>query len=120
MIPALAEMAHLPLTIESLSNSMPADILDDTLVLVVVNNRPPGLGGAANQIELMEQIDDNAHTLKWLENISQNVALPLAWIDASSPGHELPHWGGVGLARKIGCDSVLAFSLGLTNPKCPG
>ncbi|MGZ6277025.1 MAG: hypothetical protein ACXWMI_13095, partial [Syntrophales bacterium] len=41
VIPALAERVHLPLTIESLSNSMPTAILDDTLTLVVVNNRPP-------------------------------------------------------------------------------
>ena len=94
---------------------MPADILDDTLILVVVNNRPPELE-CASQIELMDQIENNALTLKWLEDKSENVAFPLAWIDASSPGHELPCWGGVGLARKIGCDSVLAFLLGLKNP----
>ena len=116
VIPALAERVHLPLTIESLSSSVPTDNLDDTLVLVVVNNRPPELGDAANQIELMEQIDDNAQTLKWLDDKSANGALPLAWIDASSPGHELPHWGGVGLARKIGCDSALAFLWGLKKP----
>jgi glycosyltransferase involved in cell wall biosynthesis len=109
VIPALAERMYLPLTIESLSNTVPADILDDTLVLVVVNNRPPELGDAVDQIELMEQTDDNAQTLKWLEDKGHNRAFPLAWIDASSAGHELPHWGGVGLARKIGCDSVLAF-----------
>ena len=68
VIPALAERMHLPLTIESLSSSVPADILDDTLVLVVVNNRPPELGDAVDQIELMEQTDDNAQTLKWLED----------------------------------------------------
>lgn len=116
VIPALAERAHLPLTIESLSSSVPAEILYDTLILVVVNNRPPELDDAANQIEFMGQIEDNALTLKWLEDKGENGAFPLAWIDASSPGHELPRWGGVGLARKIGCDSVLAFLLGLKKP----
>ncbi|MGZ6231325.1 MAG: glycosyltransferase family A protein [Syntrophales bacterium] len=116
VIPALAERVHLPLTIESLSNSMPTAILDDTLTLVVVNNRPPESADAANQIELMEQIDDNAQTLKWLEDESAKGTLPLAWIDASSPGCELPPWGGVGLARKIGCDSVLALLLELKKP----
>ncbi len=111
VIPALAEREHLPLTIESLSRCVPADILDDPLIVVVVNNRPPGSGGAVDEIE------DNALTLQWLQNKSENVALSLAWIDASSPGHELPHWGGVGLARKIGCDSVLAFLLRLRGPK---
>jgi hypothetical protein len=113
VIPALAERAQLPLTIESLSNSMPRDILGDTLVLVVVNNRLRESGDAANQIELTEQIYDNALTLNWLKDKSAEGTLPLAWIDASSPGHELPSWGGVGLARKIGCDSVLAFLLEL-------
>jgi hypothetical protein len=110
VIPALSERVHLPLTIESLSKSMPTDILDDTLVLVVVNNRPPEFGVEA------EQIQNNAQTLTWLEDKSEGVAFPLAWIDASSPGHELPRWGGVGLARKIGCDSALAFLLGLKDP----
>jgi len=113
VIPALAERMHLPSTIESLSNSVPTNILDDTLVLVVVNNRSQESADSANRIELMEQIDDNLQTLKWLEDKSAKGTFPLAWIDASSPGHELPPWGGVGLARKIGCDSVLAFLLEL-------
>ncbi len=95
---------------------MPRDILDDTLVLVVVNNRPPESTDSANQTELMEQIYDNAQTLRWLEDMSAKGALPLAWIDTSSPGNELPPRGGVGLARKIGCDSVLAFLLELSKP----
>jgi hypothetical protein len=107
VIPALAERENLPLTIESLSSCVPAEILYDTLILVVVNNRPPESGHAVDQIE------NNALTLKWLEDEGANVAPLLAWIDASSPGHELPRWGGVGLARKIGCDSVLAFLSGL-------
>ena len=116
VIPALAERVHLPLTIESLSNSIPTAVLDDTLTLVVVNNRPPESANTANQIELMEQIDDNTQTLKWLKDMNVKGTLPLAWIDASSPGHELPPWGGVGLARKIGCDSVLALLLELKKP----
>jgi hypothetical protein len=116
VIPALAERAHLPLTIESLSSCIPAEILSDTLILVVVNNRPPESGVAADQIELMDQIENNTQTLKWLEGRGADVAPSLAWIDASLPGHELPRWGGVGLARKIGCDSVLAFLLGLKTP----
>lgn len=111
VIPALAERAHLPLTIESLSKSTPPDILEDTIILVVVNNRPPEPGNAADQTELREQIRDNAQTLTWLRDKSAEGTLPLAWIDASSPGQELPSRAGVGLARKIGCDSVLAFLL---------
>ena len=116
VIPALAERAHLPLTIESLSNSMPPEIIDDTIVLVVVNNRPPESANAADPAELAEEVDDNAQTLKWLKDKSAEGTLPLAWIDASSPGHELPPWGASALLRKIGCDSVLAFLLELGEP----
>lgn len=116
VIPALAEAEYLPFTLQSLNGNIPKSILADTLVLAVVNNRSPETGAKANQVELGEQIENNALTLKWLEKQSGNASLPLAWIDASSPGNELPPWGGVGLARKMGCDSVLAFLLGLTTP----
>lgn len=114
VIPALAEAEHLPLTIQSLCNNVPKSILDDTLVLVVVNNRAPISEAAKSQGELIEYIDNNALTLKWLESQSRHSPFPLAWIDASSPGNELPPWGGVGLARKIGCDSVLALLMDAT------
>ena len=113
VIPALAEAEHLPSTIHSLCNTVPKGILDNTLVLVVVNNRASESGAAAKQGELKRQTENNTKTLKWLENLSPDAALPLAWIDASSPGNELPSWGGVGLARKIGCDSVLALLPGI-------
>ena len=116
IIPALAEADHLPLTIQSLYNNVPKGILDETLVLVVINNRPMEISAKINQHELKEWIENNALTLKWLEGQSRDVPYPLAWVDASSPGNELPPWGGVGLARKIGCDSVLAFLLGLSKP----
>jgi len=113
VIPALAEASYLPLTIQSLYNNVPKGILDETLILVVVNNRPMDSRGTANQVELKEQIEDNALTLKWLESQNCDLPCPLVWVDASSPGNELPPWGGVGLARKIGCDSILTFLLGL-------
>ncbi|HYA13520.1 MAG TPA: hypothetical protein VEF33_04190, partial [Syntrophales bacterium] len=116
VIPALAEADYLPLTIQSLHNNVPKGILEETLVLVVVNNRPMDSSTAANHVELKEQIEDNALTLNWLESQSWGLPCTLAWVDASSPGNELPPWGGVGLARKIGCDSVLTFLLGLDKP----
>ncbi len=56
VIPALAEAEHLPLTIQSLCANLPESILVNTLVLVVVNNRPPESGTAANQADIGEQI----------------------------------------------------------------
>lgn len=116
VIPALAETQYLPFTLQSLWNNVPESILDDTLILVVVNNRSLEADANAHRIELKKHIEDNALTLKWLEEQSGNTPFPLAWIDASSPGKELPPKGGVGLARKIGCDSVLALLLGFTPP----
>jgi hypothetical protein len=116
IIPALAEADHLPLTIRSLCNNVPKGILDETLVLVVINNRPIEISAKTNQAELKEWIENNVLTLKWLEGQSRDVPYPLAWVDASSPGNELPPWGGVGLARKIACDSALALLLGLNKP----
>ena len=119
VIPALSEADHLPLTIESLHDNVPKSILDETLILIVVNNRPIASAAEADQGELQEWIENNALTLKWLESRSPDLPYPLAWIDASSPGNELPTWGGVGLARKIGCDSILAFLLSLDKPILP-
>jgi hypothetical protein len=109
VIPALAEAQLLPFTLHSLWKNVPQSVLDDTLVLVVVNNRSLESAAKASRSELTKHIEDNALTLSWLETQSGNTPFPLAWIDASSPGNELPPWGGVGLARKIGCDSVLAL-----------
>jgi len=111
VIPAVAEAEHLPLTIQSLYNNLPGNVLRNTLVLVVVNNRPSETVTRVNQSDLMEQIENNIITLKWLESVSRDSPHSLAWIDASSPGNELPPWGGVGLARKIGCDSILSHLL---------
>jgi len=116
VIPALAETQYLPRTLQSLWNNLPESILKNTLILVVVNNRQPESDTTANQVELKKHMQDNALTLKWLEQQSKKTPYPLAWIDASSPGNELPPWGGVGLARKIGCDSVLALLMGLATP----
>jgi hypothetical protein len=109
VIPALAEAEYLPLTLQSLYSNFPGNVLNNTLVLIVVNNRPSETGTIERHSELREQIENNAMTLKWLESVSGDAPLSLAWIDASSPGNELPPWGGVGLARKIGCDSTLSY-----------
>lgn len=100
IIPALDERATLPLTLASLAANPPA-LLAQTLVVVVVNNRP---AMDSNPTPTPE----NAATLTWLAAAAAQSPLRLAWIDAATPGHELPAWGGVGLARRLGCDSVLA------------
>jgi hypothetical protein len=99
VIPALAEGISLPATLGSLAAN-PADLLAETLILLVINQRPDSA---------VEDKDDNRHTLRKLAAGSwKHPGLQLAWIDAASPGLELPtKEGGVGLARKIGFDLAL-------------
>lgn len=99
VIPALAEYATLFATLRSLAQN-PPDVLSSFLVVVVVNHR-----------EDAEPFDkaENLATLGLLkDNYSSLATLNLGWVDAASPGLELPTKnGGVGLARKIGLDLVL-------------
>jgi hypothetical protein len=121
VIPALAESSSLLSTLVSLAKN-PPDELVDTLVLCVINNHRPPLAAP-------EEIRDNQNTLALLEQLLQpndppqapsagmpdireiiDSGLRLGWIDASSPGVEIPDRdGGVGTARKIGMDAALAL-----------
>jgi len=98
VIPALTEHDNLPATLETLSAN-PAGLLEQTLILVVVNQRSD-----ADDAEK----DDNLATLAELPGWKQRFGLEsLHWVDAASPGRELPPKQGVGLARKIGLDLAL-------------
>lgn len=99
VIPALAESSRLFATLRSLAAN-PPELLDRFLVLVVVNHRTD----ASPQDKA-----DNLATLKRLTVAASDLAqLRLAWVDAASPGLEMPiKVGGVGLARKIGADLAL-------------
>jgi hypothetical protein len=99
VIPALAESARLFHTLRSLAAN-PAELLSRFLVLVVVNHRADASG---------EDKADNLATLGMLGMGAPALEkLRLGWIDAASPGFELPlSKGGVGLARKIGFDLAL-------------
>lgn len=99
VIPALAESAHLIATLRSLAAN-PPDLLARFLVLVTVNHREDA--PATDK-------EDNYATLARLASGEKELApLRLAWVDAASPGLELPvRGGGVGLARKIGFDLAL-------------
>lgn len=98
VIPCLAELSTLPETLASLSRN-PPELLDRFLILVVVNNRtdaPPG------------DREDNLAILDSLPSWQRQFGLDqLCWVDAASPGNELPAGQGVGLARRIGLDLAL-------------
>ena len=120
VIPALAESGSLLKTLASLAANGP-DMLGSTLVLCVINNREPGISSG-------EEITDNKITIDYLKHLSQDtdastppscphpellekiksIGMTIAYVDASTPGNELPSKGGVGLARKIGMDLALA------------
>jgi hypothetical protein len=98
VIPALAEYANLPHTLQTLSAN-PSDLLEQTLILAVVNQR----SGASST-----ERDDNLATLAALPQWKREYGLEnLYWVDAASTGNELPLKQGVGLARKIGLDLAL-------------
>lgn len=98
VLPALGEGAFLP---ETLASLLPGET--PAQVVVVVNNRPPGHADPA-------QAADNKETLDALR--AGRLACPgaaLAWVDAASPGREIPPGEGVGTARKIGLDLALGI-----------
>jgi hypothetical protein len=120
VIPALAERDSLFRTLAGIAGN-PASDLGRTLVICVVNNHRPPLAGDA-------EIHNNQETLSVLHalvfghpanpdlpgeirNEFQQISdssLRVAFIDASSPGLEIPERdGGVGSARKIGMDAAL-------------
>ena len=100
VIPSLAEAANLPQTLASLSAN-PSSLLDNFMVLVVVNQR-----GDASDAETGDNLDTLKSLPVWRKQFSLNN---LFWTDAASPGVELPHKQGVGLARKIGLDLALRY-----------
>ena len=103
VIPAYAELEFLPLTIESINQNKP-ELLNQTLVVVVVNN-------ANNSPQSIK--DNNQLTIQKINE--NNYQFTLAVVDAASPGLELPlKHAGVGLTRKIGMDLALSH---LTSPQ---
>ncbi len=122
VIPALAEKDALFHTLTSLACNG-KDELKHSLVLCVINNRPSPFATTEdvwNNLETMMIMKDMIkgdlpdHRLAGtnITDLVQEILaspLRLAFIDASSPGHELPPKGGVGHARKIGMDRSLTL-----------
>ncbi|TFG38433.1 MAG: hypothetical protein E4H39_00285 [Syntrophobacterales bacterium] len=119
VIPALAESGHLFETLESLSRNPGAE-LGRTLIICVVNNRagasPEEIKDNQRTLDILRRlvegrkgdwIDRDTSLAPLLHNIMKSTP-NLGYVDASSPGCEMPdRTGGVGLARKIGFDRAL-------------
>ena len=122
VIPALAEKEALFHTLASVARNGENE-LNHSLVLCVINNRP-------SPFAAREDIQNNLETMMIMKDmikgdlpdnrlagtnitalVHEILARPLrlAFIDASSPGCELPRKGGVGHARKIGMDRALTL-----------
>ena len=99
VIPAFAEFEFLPRTLGKISENSP-EFLRNTLVIVVLNNPPPEFCDSA-------KFADNLKTAEYLKSGKLPLNLNLNWIDAFSPGMEIPPEKGVGMARKIGMDISL-------------
>ena len=119
VIPSLAEYPAILETLRYLSQNAP-DALEKTLVVCVVNNRPVPWTTERDFINNQKTIslvralirhqpftEENSGISSLIHGI-QNSAIRPALVDASSPGRELPHNMGVGMARKIGADLSLA------------
>ena len=96
IIPSYGESNYLPQTLSSLEKN-DIEILEDTLVIVVVNH-------SENTDELFK--NDNEKTLQFLS--TANYCFVLGVVDSATQGLELSNKkAGVGLARKIGMDLAL-------------
>ena len=98
VIPALAESPELFATLATLASN-PSDLLQRFLVVVVVNHRADASPA--------EQTDNRLTLQRLAGGDGVPERLKLAWVDAATPGRELPAGDGVGLARKIGFDLAL-------------
>ncbi|MCA9437357.1 MAG: hypothetical protein KC978_16345, partial [Candidatus Omnitrophica bacterium] len=94
-VPALAESENLFKTLSDLKEQS-GDLLGETLILCVVNNRTADHASP-------ESIQDNRKTLELLRGW-KGSKLRIGIVDASSHGKELGANEGVGTARKIGLD----------------
>ncbi|OGV34084.1 MAG: hypothetical protein A2020_01295 [Lentisphaerae bacterium GWF2_45_14] len=97
VIPACAELEFLPETLESLKLN-PKDILDKTLIIVVVNNSIESPDGKKSQnIMMLEDFRKGNHPHNFF------------WMDLASAGREIDAKCGVGGARKAGMDTALKY-----------
>ncbi len=110
-IPLLAEFPDCCNTLQDLANS-PEKVCARTLVVCVINNRRPECADAAD-------LENNRAALGWLHTNANRFPFRAGYVDATTPGHELPDKDGVGLARKLGMDwglRILAENDALDRP----
>ncbi len=106
VIPVYGEYEFIGDTLASLSNNE-SKVLDETLVLLVINS--PELNSNSIYVEENKNLLYELQNKSFIEKFDLGK-LNLAWIDAASNEDKvLPGKGGVGVARKLGMDSILNF-----------
>lgn len=118
VIPVFSELDSLPLTLKSLFASFAAaesELSRNSRIVIVVNNPPATeneaqsvAAGIADNHELLTRLRDS-RLLNDCDSYQRIEHPPLfEWIDASSSGKEINSKHGVGMARRIGMDAILA------------
>ncbi len=98
VIPSLAEGDSLFATLQSLAAN-PQQLTTRFLVVIIVNHCEHAAAADKQQ---------NGIDLARLSELTEQTELSLAWVDAASPGYEIPaKQAGVGFARKLGMDLAL-------------
>jgi len=119
VIPAYAEREMLFSTLASIAQNESSS-LESSFILCVINNKSDSPSAAVtNNLDTMNYLEalvrkkplgrlGSGEGLNHILQLLAETKLKLGYIDASSPGYEIPqNAGGVGMARKIGMDAAL-------------
>ena len=110
VVPAIQEYDNIKTLIQSLIKNE-SIYFHNTLFIFVINNHPSSNSKVKEDNQRSLNLLKNIVTKSSLDTFIEGViesGLKIGYIDASSPGKELPEKeGGVGLARKIGLDAAL-------------
>ena len=110
VVPVIQEYDNIKTLIQSLIKNEAIYFLN-TLFIFVINNlsssNPKVKGDNKRSLKLLNKIVNKSPADNFIKSVLES-GLKIGYIDASSPGKELPEKeGGVGLARKIGMDAAL-------------
>jgi hypothetical protein len=112
IIPAIQEYENIKVLLLSLIKNDP-HYFNNTLFVFVINNLSSSdfcIKEENNKsLLLLDSIVNKSSSETFIKNIIES-GLNIGYIDASSPGKELPEKsGGVGLARKLGMDAAISI-----------
>jgi hypothetical protein len=122
VVPAIAEYENLLKLVKSISENGD-EYVDETLFFFVINNSESAdekiKSNNEKTIRFFRELKKENTPVTKLKEIISDRKINIGFVDASSPGNELPEKdAGVGLARKIGLDiSLKLFDYGNSTKK---